>query len=261
MSMFNALMDPREVGMAFQQGYDAQQQRNDQQNAKNAMRNFAMNPDDPNALAQIGQFDPRLMVQVQNAQRQARMDDFQMQQYQAKAEEAGREQKQAQLGQIARLFQGVTPENYANRVSIAQQMGVDISGVPEQFDPEWTARQGEIFSFLAGQPEALSAAGKQAQDMGLQPGTPEFKRAVSQIIEFGMPKYQVVPEGGTLVNTRDPSAVQQFAQGQPSAGPAEGSTATNPQTGQKIILRNGQWVPLAGGGGGGNATGGFLPGQ
>lgn len=38
-------------------------------------------------------------------------------------------------------------------------------------------------------------------------------------------------------------------------GIQEGATATNPTTGQKIIFRGGQWVPL--GGGGGNATGGF----
>lgn len=33
----------------------------------------------------------------------------------------------------------------------------------------------------------------------------------------------------------------------PSGGIREGSTATNPQTGQKIIYQGGQWVPMAGG--------------
>ncbi|QZP07769.1 hypothetical protein [Caenibius sp. WL] len=254
-------MDPREVGMAFQQGYDAQQQRNDQQNAKNAMRNFAMNPDDPNALAQISQFDPRLMLQVQNAQRQARMDDFQMQQYQAKAEEAAREQKQAQLGQIARLFQGVTPENYANRVSIAQQMGVDVSGVPAQFDPEWTARQGEIFSFLAGQPEALSAAGKQAQDMGLQPGTPEFSEVVKQIIEAGMVRPYTGPGGETRVYTPRIGGGGQVQVGPPSQAHID-ALRQNPERRDEFDQKFGRGAAeRILGGGGGNATGGFLPGQ
>lgn len=38
-------------------------------------------------------------------------------------------------------------------------------------------------------------------------------------------------------------------------GIQEGATATNPQTNEKIIFRNGQWQPV--GGGGGNVTSGF----
>lgn len=46
------------------------------------------------------------------------------------------------------------------------------------------------------------------------------------------------------------------AGGQPG-GVREGATATNPQTGQKIMFQGGQWVPV--GGGAGNGTGGFRP--
>lgn len=41
----------------------------------------------------------------------------------------------------------------------------------------------------------------------------------------------------------------------PQGGVQEGRTATNPQTGEKLMFRGGQWVPA--GGGGGNAPGGF----
>lgn len=40
-----------------------------------------------------------------------------------------------------------------------------------------------------------------------------------------------------------------------SGTPQEGQTATNPQTGEKLIFRGGQWVPV--GGGVSNGTGGF----
>jgi len=53
-----------------------------------------------------------------------------------------------------------------------------------------------------------------------------------------------------------PGALGAFTGGQ-SAGVQEGQTATNPQTGQKIQYRNGQWVTM--GGGASNGTGNFRP--
>ena len=66
---------------------------------------------------------------------------------------------------------------------------------------------------------------------------------VKDLIAMERPSYQAIPEGGTLVNTRDPNAVRQFQQGGQS-GFAEGQTATNPQTGQRIVFRNGAWRPM-----------------
>lgn len=42
-----------------------------------------------------------------------------------------------------------------------------------------------------------------------------------------------------------------------ASGAQEGATATNPQTGEKLMFRGGQWVPA--GGGTGNGAGGFRP--
>lgn len=58
------------------------------------------------------------------------------------------------------------------------------------------------------------------------------------------PDYQVLPQGADLVNTRDPQAVAQFAPGGAQGGFAEGQTATNPTTGQRIVFRNGAWRPM-----------------
>ncbi len=59
--------------------------------------------------------------------------------------------------------------------------------------------------------------------------------------------YSVDPRGGqvnTLVSPNDGS----HTLGQPvQGGVTEGATATNPQTGQKIMFQGGQWVPVAGG--------------
>lgn len=68
---------------------------------------------------------------------------------------------------------------------------------------------------------------------------------VQEMIKLNEPRYQAIPEGGTLVNTRDPGAVQQFQQGGGAQGGfVEGQTATNPQTGQRIVFSNGAWRPM-----------------
>jgi hypothetical protein len=69
-------------------------------------------------------------------------------------------------------------------------------------------------------------------------------KMVDKLISMERPSYQAIPEGGTLVNTRDPSAVQSFQGGAAPQDFAEGQTATNPQTGQRIVYRNGAWRPL-----------------
>lgn len=65
---------------------------------------------------------------------------------------------------------------------------------------------------------------------------------VKDLIAQDAPRYQAIPEGGTLVNTRDPQAVRTFQQGAPQY--SEGQTATNPQTGERVIYRNGRWEPM-----------------
>lgn len=67
--------------------------------------------------------------------------------------------------------------------------------------------------------------------------------------EAGGGLYSVDPRGAgvqTLVAPNDGSQPM-GAPVQQSGAIREGATATNPQTGQKIMFQNGQWVPVAGG--------------
>jgi hypothetical protein len=59
-------------------------------------------------------------------------------------------------------------------------------------------------------------------------------------------------QDGQVVTVPNP-----FAGAQAGGGVEEGQTATNPQTGEKLMFRGGQWVPA--GGGTGNGVGGFRP--
>jgi hypothetical protein len=116
---------------------------------------------------------------------------------------------------------------WAEYVQIAGQRGIDVPPEYQQYSPA-----------------ILQATLAEAQEM-------------QTALTAREPKYLSVPEGGGVVNVRDPNAVQQWNSGvQAGGGVTEGATATNPQTGERIIFRDGQWVPATGGASG-NAGGNF----
>lgn len=164
---------------------EQREDRQREQEGRNALAAYATNPNDEGFAAAV-QYDPRSAFAVRADVRQNQADE--------------RTQTQQRMKQVSRLFQGVTPENYGQRVSIASEMGLDVSGVPPQYDPAWVERQGQIYSFLAEKPEALSTAGKQAMDMGYQPGTPQFNEVVQKIIEEGLAQPYLDEEGKTRLH-------------------------------------------------------------
>lgn len=112
-----------------------------------------------------------------------------------------------------------------------------------QFDPQLAAVPFE------NREQALIQLGQ----MGayLEQTKPEIKA-----IEAGGSLAAVDPRTGRATPLILPNDGSQPAYG--ASGVQEGATATNPQTGEKIMFRGGQWVPV--GGGGGNVTGNFLDG-
>lgn len=86
---------------------------------------------------------------------------------------------------------------------------------------------------------------------------------MGEYLENTAPDIRAIEPGGSLFSV-GPQGVEELVRANPGAaapaspvgqGPQEGATATNPQTGEKIIYRNGQWQ--AAGGASGNAGGGF----
>ena len=150
--------------------------------------------------------------------------------------ELGRDQREAAREGVKDLAAAVqwakTPEQWA----IVQQHYA-------QFDPELAQTPFEA------REQALVALGQMGQY--LENTAPEIRS-----IEAGGSLAAVDPRTGqpTFTVLPNPGGMQPGA----PAGSAvqEGATATNPQTGEKIMFRGGQWVPM--GGGGGNAPGNFL---
>lgn len=157
---------------------------------KEAVGAYATNPGDPNALAGVMKADPRLGMQFQ--------------QQQAQRAAAQQEQRRASVQDVAKLFNGVTPENYGQRISAAQQMGLDVSGVPQAYDPAWVQQNAAIFNaFAKDGGQQLSGLARELVDAGFQLGTDTFNKAMADVISN---KYaaEYVDEYG---NTRRRSAL------------------------------------------------------
>ena len=105
--------------------------------------------------------------------------------------------------EIDRLPEDQRAGAWSNYVRIAEQRGMDIPTEYEQYSPQ-----------------VLQAAIAEAG-------------AVSKLLEGREPKYQVIPEGGMLVNTRDQSALAQVGGGQQSQGGATDQQAASIIAGAK----------------------------
>lgn len=175
-----------QIGSQMRERQDRAEQVKREEAGRNALAAYAVNPTDAGFATAVG-YDPRSAIAMRSNVR----DD-------AKAEqEAGQKRIEA----IAKLFHGITPQNYRQRYGVAQQMGIDMTGVPEQFDPQWVSQTEQIFSFYAKNPAALSGAGKQAVDMGLEPGSPEYEATVRQLVEAQLAKPYLGSGGETRLYT------------------------------------------------------------
>lgn len=177
------------LGM-FQAGAQLGQSARVRQNERltdNALSALVTNPRDEAAMASLGQVNPRLAMEFQQRNQQ-------------QAQQA-QQQQRVSMEQVSQLLNGVTPENYAERLATARQWGVDVSSAPAAYDPNWVNSQQQMAQLLQtpqGQ-EALSTAGKEAQDEGFRPGTPEFNRRVTERLNMADTKYLPVQAGGNVV--------------------------------------------------------------
>jgi hypothetical protein len=227
-------------------------QRREQEQTKNALAAYATDPSEQ-TLNPLAQYAPEFVMQERRGM--------------ADQQRAQQKQQLDQVGIIGRLLDGVNDEaTYQQRLGLAQQYGIDTAGAPQTFDPQWIANTRTMVQALQDPKtrEALSSYGKVAVDEGLQPGSPEFSARVTQLYTADQQKTMATQPGGGVavynaITGKTEFVIQPNEGGAPAGaavgGIAEGATATNPQTGQKIQFRGGQWVPM--GGAGSNASGGF----
>lgn len=174
------------------EGFNTGREMKRQEGERNALAGLVSG--DQSALGQLATYNPQMAFQVQQSQasRQAEIEK----QQQAKLAEAKKIVGQSAL-QIAQMPEDQRPAAWDQQIDYLVGQGYDgLAQYRGKYSPQ----------SLMG---VISEAG-----------------LANELRTATQPSYQVIPEGGTLVNTRDPAATSQFSAPQSSA-----STTPLPQHG------------------------------
>ena len=237
-SFQNALTQNLQIGSMLRQRKQQDEAAKAESAGKNALAGYATG--DEEQFGAAVQYNPQAALGIRG--------DMQAQ------EAAAQKQERDQLPLVSRLLENAAkgPEQWAQSMQVAQQYGIPLNGVPQQFDPEWASSQAQTLKLLQtpeGQ-EALSSAGKQAVDMGFQPGTPEFQAKVTELWQ----------QSGAIPYTDSTGATRLYIpgrNGQPTQQAITEGTVVANDAGERMIYRGGKWEPMNAGGAGSNASGGF----
>lgn len=244
MGIFDGLPNPGAPALAFQHGMVQGRAEREDREVRGALTAYALNPDDPKAFEAIAQYRPEVAIQIRQdrdkRQQQAEVADLQ------RRAAAGDRTALAQLaGFDINAWDKLSDNERAathERVDAIGQAALRISQLPPEQQPvAWDAAVDQLstrypeIAELKGHysPEALSGAIDQAKLAG-------------EFLALERPNYQVIPEGGTLVNTRDPAAIETFVGSQ--AGPRPGVIEDGYRFKGGNPADPSSWEPVAGGG-------------
>lgn len=206
---------------------------------RNALSAYAQNPNDQ-TLAPVLAADPRLGIQLRGQQQTQQANQ--------------RKQQQEQMLIMGKLLRNANdPQSYAQSRTAAQQYGLDISGVPEQFDPAWVGQQRLLVdAFNEDGGAKISGIARELVDAGYDIESPEGQAALRSVISNKYASEYVDDRG----NTRRRSALNlEPAQGGPQPGVIEdgyrfkGGNPADPSAWEQV----GQGGPTQ------PASGGFRP--
>lgn len=174
----------------------------------------------------------REATEYRNALLDERMHQRAMQQ-----EAAAEERRKNDMGTFRRLLERASegPEGYAQALGAAQQMGLDVSGAPQQYDPNWVQQQRFIFDAMQD-PGVQTSIQKDIASLGIDPNTPEGRARVNELILFKYAKPVTDQYGRAALSLPNIGATQ----GAPQPGAVEdgyrflGGDPADPQNWQKV---------------------------
>lgn len=262
MGIFDGLVNPSAVGGHIQSAFEAGQKQREDHEVRGALSAYATNPEDPEAFKTLAKYRPELAISVRERQSKA-AQDAEVRRLTALAA-TGDRAAQAQLWgldpDVADKLGDNERQELGQRVSAVGQAALRISQLPPEARPQaWDA---SIDQLSRQYPELAEYKGQYSED-GLMSAIDNAK-LVSEHFALERPAYQAIPEGGTLVNTRDPAAVASFTRG--AGAPAgdiptlsDPAEARNLPPGSQFKTPDGRIMRVPGGGAG-NSVGGFPPG-
>jgi hypothetical protein len=146
----------------------------------------------------------------------------------------------------AQFLQNVTDEpSYQQALALARQNGIPIDDVPPHFDPQY------VQGVLSVAQHLQAVQHPQTEQPNIQREAAYYESIgrhdlAQQLIQRHAEGPPSVASNGDGTFTILPSSITHPQGGAP---PAQGPTATNPQTGQRVHLNpaTGQWEPIQGG--------------
>jgi hypothetical protein len=201
-----------DIGGAFNKGIEVGRQRAGEQ----AFSQLVIDPTNQNALAALARTDPSLAYKFNEQQRKTTLET-QQRDVRMKAAQGDPNARQQLAGFDMNEYLALDKrgqEEYKQGIDTMGQLAL-LADTPEEWD--------DVVGQLA---QAAPEFGKYRGRFDLRQSVIAQAGQAKELIEQNQPKYQVIPEGGMLVNTRDPQALSQVgAGGQPSAqgGPQPGA--------------------------------------
>lgn len=219
MNALAGLMNPMAVGQSFQMGMEQGRARRGEMETQNALSMLARDPNSAEGFEKLVQYNPQAAMQI-GQQRQAAQAKEQAAAMDADLTARALQGDDTALTQLATTnfekWAKIDTRMKAQAVEESALLGeaaLDILQVPpgEQ-------RRARLITYAQQFPQFAEKINEVAF---LPPAEQETQlravianaKMVGKLHEMERPSYQAIPEGGTLVNTRDPGAVAQFQQG------------------------------------------------
>lgn len=258
MSIFDSLIDPSQVGGRIQSAFRAGQKEREEYEVRGALSAYATNPDDPAAFETLARYRPEMAIQIRERQSKAatEAETSRLTVLAAKGDRAAQAQLWGLDPDLADKIADNDRARLGDRVGAIGNAALRISQLPVEQRP--AAWDGAIDQLARDYPE-LSEYKGQYSEQALMSAIDNAKQ-VSEYFSLSRPSYQAVPEGGTLVNTRDPAAVASFASGATGDIPTinDPAEASKLPPGTQFRTPDGRTLRVPGGGAS-NGTGIFRP--
>lgn len=213
MNALAGLMNPAAVGGQVTQAFEFGQQKVRQEKARNALAQYAVDPNKAGNFEQLAQYHPQIAIQ-QRQQRDA-----------AESEKRSQALFRSAMGGDDVAMDELAVHNFDKWKALDATQKAEAQAQATQFG-------NAALDVLNQPPEMRSQAlqgyaglhPKVAQMAGLPPQQleAELRSVVAQskltekLIAMERPRYQVIPEGGVMVDTNNKQAVQQFTSGVPN---------------------------------------------